>query len=78
MGFSFSFTATTDLSSDGQADHVSIPTFETTIRYLGGLLSAYDLSGDDLMLKRAKELGDWIMGSFGTTKGLPLGKYQLG
>lgn len=38
----------------------SIHAFETVIRYLGGLLSAYDLSGDELMLKRAEELGKVI------------------
>ena len=63
---------------DGASDGITIPTFETCIRYLGGFLSAYDLSGDDLMLQRGKELADWMMGSFGTISGLPLGKYQLG
>ena len=32
--------------------------FETTIRVLGGLLSAYHLSGDKLFLDKATELGD--------------------
>jgi hypothetical protein len=36
---------------------VSIHAFETVIRYLGGLLSAYDLSGDELLKQRAEELG---------------------
>ena len=55
-----------------------LPTFEVCIRYLGGFLSAYDLSGDELMLTRAKELGDWLMGAFNTAKGLPMAKYRLG
>jgi mannosyl-oligosaccharide alpha-1,2-mannosidase len=30
--------------------------FETTIRILGGLLSVYDLTGDDAFLKKLKHL----------------------
>lgn len=63
---------------DGMSDGASIPTFETCIRYLGGFLAAYDLSGDELMLKRGRELGDWLLGAFGTSSGLPLGRYKLG
>lgn len=45
---------------------LTVPVFETTIRYLGGLLSAYDLTGgtDTLMLERAEELAGWLMGAF--------------
>ena len=32
--------------------------FETTIRALGGLLSAYDLSGDAVFLLKAEDLGE--------------------
>lgn len=34
--------------------------FETTIRYLGGILSAYELSGEKypILVQKAKELGD--------------------
>jgi hypothetical protein len=34
--------------------------FESTIRYLGGLLSAYELSGKthDILLSKARELAD--------------------
>lgn len=66
-------------SAYGSADGVTIPTFETCIRYLGGLLGAYDVSGgDEVMLERAKDLGDWMMGAFGTHSGLPQGRYRLG
>ncbi|KAM0747845.1 seven-hairpin glycosidase [Meredithblackwellia eburnea MCA 4105] len=61
-----------------QRSPTTIPTFETTIRYLGGLLSAYDLSGDPLMLTRAKELGDWILPSLGTQYGFPILRYTMG
>lgn len=44
------------LNFDGKP---SVSVFETTIRILGGLLSAYYLSdGDVLFLQRAKQLGD--------------------
>lgn len=43
----------------------TVPVFESIIRYLGGMLSAYDLSGGDvLMLERAEELAGWLMGAF--------------
>lgn len=63
---------------DGPADRNTVPTFETTIRYLGGFIAAYELSGDKLMLERAQELADWIIGSFGTLHGLPIGRYKFG
>ncbi|GAA5838295.1 hypothetical protein JCM9279_003191 [Rhodotorula babjevae] len=57
----------------------TVPWFEVTIRYLGGLLSAHELSGGDpLMLERAKELGDWLLPALATDHGLPLGRYALG
>ncbi|ODQ64906.1 seven-hairpin glycosidase [Nadsonia fulvescens var. elongata DSM 6958] len=51
-----------------------IPLFETTIRYLGGLLSAYDLSKgkDAILLTKAKELADNLMGAFDTPNRMPL------
>lgn len=43
---------------------VPISTFETTIRYLGGLISAYDMSGDRLMINRAKDLAMELASAF--------------
>jgi mannosyl-oligosaccharide alpha-1,2-mannosidase len=46
--------------------------FETTIRVLGGLLSAYHLSGNDqLYLEKATDLGDRLMGAFDSDSGIP-------
>ena len=53
---------------------VSLPVFETSIRYLGGLLGAYDLSGDDLLLDRAKDLAEILSRAFTTESGLPAGR----
>ncbi|KAK2595840.1 hypothetical protein N8I77_013633 [Diaporthe amygdali] len=45
--------------------------FETTIRHLGGLLSAYDLSGTPALLEKAKELGDMLYMGFDTPNRMP-------
>lgn len=45
--------------------------FETTIRHLGGLLSAYDLSGDEILLQKAHELGEMLYVGFDTPNRLP-------
>jgi len=55
----------------------SVSVFETTIRVLGGLLSAYDLSKDRVFLDRAKELGDRLSRAFGTPSGLPVPSIAL-
>ncbi|THH11860.1 hypothetical protein EW145_g372 [Phellinidium pouzarii] len=48
-----------------------VPFFETVIRYLGGLLSAYALSHDTVLLKRADELGAALLPAFNTPSGFP-------
>ncbi|PPQ65611.1 hypothetical protein CVT24_011820 [Panaeolus cyanescens] len=54
-------------------------TFETTIRVLGGLLSAYHLSGKDaLYLQKAQDLADRMMPVFETPSGLPYSMANLG
>lgn len=45
--------------------------FETTIRHLGGLLSAYDLSGDEALRKKAVELGEMLYVGFDTPNRMP-------
>ncbi|GAA5888189.1 hypothetical protein JCM6882_000314 [Rhodosporidiobolus microsporus] len=55
-----------------------IRTFETVIRYLGALLSAYDLSHDPLMLTRAVDLADWLLPSMATETGLLVPFYRMG
>ena len=55
-----------------------IPLFETTIRYLGGLLAAYDISGAKytVLLDKAVELADILLGAFDTPNRMPLPFYQ--
>ncbi|CCM02763.1 uncharacterized protein FIBRA_04871 [Fibroporia radiculosa] len=49
----------------------------TTIRVLGGLLSAYHLSGDHMYAERAQDLADRILPVFNTPTGLPLSMVNL-
>jgi len=55
-----------------------IPVFETTIRYLGGLLAAYDVSGGNtesghkILLEKAVELAEILMGVFDTPNHMPV------
>lgn len=65
-------TASVYGTSDGR-----VPVFETAIRYLGGFLSAYDLSGDEVMRDRAEELAQLILPAFNTLTGVPLGRLRL-
>lgn len=51
---------------------------QTTIRVLGGLLSAYHISGEDpLYLERAVDLADRLLPVFDTPTGLPLPMINL-
>lgn len=52
--------------------------FETTIRYLGGLLSAYDVSGQKygLLLEKAIELGDMLYIAFDTPNRMPVTRWD--
>ena len=47
------------------------PYFETVIRYLGGLLSAYALSKDHILLERAEDLAVALDPIFDTPSGMP-------
>lgn len=62
----------------GRDQYAHIASFEMGIRYLGGLIGAYDLSGDELMLDRAKELGKILGRGFDTPSGLVLGRFDAG
>lgn len=54
-----------------------IPLFETVIRYLGGLLGAYDVSGGAyrVLLDKAVELAEILMGAFDTPNRMPMTYY---
>lgn len=56
----------------------SVNVFETTIRMLGGLLSAFHLSEDDVFLERAVELANNMRSAFESSLGLPYLSVNLG
>ncbi|PON53193.1 Glycoside hydrolase [Parasponia andersonii] len=45
--------------------------FETTIRVVGGLLSAYDLSEDKVFLDKARDIADRLLPAWDTPTGIP-------
>lgn len=55
-----------------------IPMFETTIRYLGGLVAAYDVSGEKYknLLDKAVELAEVLIGAFDTPNRMPVLYYH--
>jgi mannosyl-oligosaccharide alpha-1,2-mannosidase len=61
---------TIDFTTTPRAD---IPLFETTIRYLGGLLAAYDISGQKykILLDKAVELAEVLYSAFDTPNRMP-------
>ncbi|GAU95332.1 hypothetical protein RvY_06966 [Ramazzottius varieornatus] len=51
--------------------NVDVNLFEITIRVLGGLLSAYHLSGDDVFKEKSLDLGERLLVAFETESGVP-------
>ncbi|XP_035523851.1 endoplasmic reticulum mannosyl-oligosaccharide 1,2-alpha-mannosidase [Morone saxatilis] len=58
--------------------NVDVNLFETTIRVLGGLLSTYHLTGDQLFLDKAKDLGSRLMPAFRTPSKIPFSDVNIG
>ena len=56
---------------------ISVKNFEITIRILGGLLSAYQLSGEQKFLSLAEDLGNRLLPAFGSKTGLPFVNVNL-
>ncbi|CAL8106969.1 unnamed protein product [Orchesella dallaii] len=51
--------------------------FETTIRVMGGLLSAYHLSGDEMFRQKAEDLGTILLAGFKSPSGVPYSDVNL-
>ena len=64
-----------DFATSPRAD---IPLFETVIRYLGGLVAAFDVSGRNylVLLEKAVELAEILYGAFDTPNRVPLTYYR--
>lgn len=54
-----------------------VKNFEITIRLLGGLLSGYQLSGDERLLAKAHDLGKRLLPAFDSPTGLPYVEVNL-
>ncbi|CAK3976026.1 glycoside hydrolase family 47 [Lecanosticta acicola] len=79
MGFKDEFEEAVTAAMDidlGVATMETINVFETTIRHLGGLLSAYDLSGDKRLLEKAKEFGEMLLKAFDTPNRMPITRWK--
>jgi len=72
-----------DEAKDWVAEHLNfsinkdVNLFETTIRVLGGLLSAFHLSAERIFLDKAKDLGQRLMGAFTSASGIPYSDVNL-
>ena len=55
----------------------NVSVFETTIRSLGGLLSAYDWSQDRAFLDQAEDLGSRLFKAFDSDSGIPYAQTNL-
>ncbi|XP_069462708.1 mannosyl-oligosaccharide 1,2-alpha-mannosidase IA [Ambystoma mexicanum] len=51
--------------------NAEVSVFEVNIRFVGGLLSAYYLSGEQIFKKKAIELGQKLLPTFNTPTGIP-------
>lgn len=51
--------------------------FEVTIRVLGGLLSCYHFTQDEMFLNKAIDLGDRLMAAFSSPSGIPYSDVNL-
>lgn len=62
----------------GTTDADTVNVFETTIRYLGGFLGAYDISHQQYpkLLEKATEVGNLLYGAFDTPNRMPKTRWE--
>jgi mannosyl-oligosaccharide alpha-1,2-mannosidase len=58
-------------------DLSEVNVFETTIRYLGGFLAAFELSGDTRLLRKAVQIGEMVYKAFDTPNHLPITRWDF-
>ncbi|KAK9909409.1 hypothetical protein WJX75_001817 [Coccomyxa subellipsoidea] len=80
MGMRKEFGRARDWVADQMSIDMNCQTslFELVIRAVGGLLSAYDLSGDEVFLTKAQAIAERMMPAFDTPTGIPRGTINLG
>ncbi|KAL6236253.1 hypothetical protein BDW75DRAFT_207430 [Aspergillus navahoensis] len=83
MGLDEEFEAAVDALTEidfspHSSSQSTINIFETTIRYLGGLIAAYDLTGcrEKRLLDKAIQLGEMIYASFDTETRMPVPRWN--
>ncbi|XP_068637590.1 mannosyl-oligosaccharide 1,2-alpha-mannosidase MNS1-like [Aristolochia californica] len=79
MGLDEQFKKARDWVANSLNFNINVDTsvFETTIRVVGGLLSAYDLSGDKIFLEKAKDIADRLLPAWDTPSGIPYNRINL-
>ena len=62
----------------GNVERLPLNVFETTIRYLGGLLGAFDVSDGKypVLLSKAIEVGEMLYGAFDTPNRMPITRWN--
>ena len=50
-----------------------VSVFEVNIRFVGGLLSCFALTGDPMFREKALLVAEKLLPAFNTSKGIPLG-----
>jgi mannosyl-oligosaccharide alpha-1,2-mannosidase len=55
----------------------AVSVFETNIRFMGGLLSAYAFTGDEMYKEKAHQLGKRLLPAFNSPSGLPYAYINL-
>lgn len=79
--FNDAYAALSDIDFTTTPFRQDIPVFETIIRYLGGLIAAYDVTGGKEgkhpnLLKKAEELAEILFGVFDTPNRMPILYYN--
>ncbi|KAK1237320.1 hypothetical protein MKX08_002945 [Trichoderma sp. CBMAI-0020] len=60
-----------------KTDLAQVNVFETTIRYLGGFIAAFDLSGDERLLHKAIDVGEMLYKAFDTPNRMPITRWDI-
>ena len=76
--FDQAVNATMTIDFQHNANQCQVSLFESTIRYLGGFLAAYDLSHQPKILSKLVEVGDMLYSAFDTENGVPCSFCHLG
>ncbi|KAF2175005.1 glycoside hydrolase family 47 protein [Zopfia rhizophila CBS 207.26] len=76
--FEFAVSAAVNINFGPETSIQELSLFETVIRFLGGFLSAYDLTEckDSRLLQKAVEIGDLIYTAFDTPNRMPITRWN--